>query len=272
MFHSITFSKYDSTLILAGKNTWDDWMLAPSSRPVFNPPALKEHIIDIPGKDGVLDLSESLCGFPMYERREGTVEFYVINEYGSRKRVGGWQDTYSTIMEFMHGRVLRAILEDDPNYFYKGRFFVQEWKSEKDYSMIIIGYKVDPYKWEIQTSSQKWPNQFTGTVQYNSQRTMVVNRVYLGQASVFPIISLTGNAGDMVDVHYSSSYSHSPDLNRMISLETGGSYEIQDALLNKTFENDKTFLFDTSRYASGSSLHVNTGPINIKIDIRRGYL
>ena len=44
MYHSITFGS---------KNTWEDWHLVPTSRPLFLPPKQKKSITDIPGGDGV---------------------------------------------------------------------------------------------------------------------------------------------------------------------------------------------------------------------------
>lgn len=144
MYHSLRFFEFDdSTPIKNAKNTWTDWHLVPASRPVFNPPSLKEHITDIPGKDGVLDFTEALTGYPMFERREGTFEFIVMNGYQE------WYQLYSEIMAYLHGKILRVNLEDEPSYYYEGRFVVQEWKSEKDYSRITLAYKVDPYKWLI---------------------------------------------------------------------------------------------------------------------------
>ena len=45
----------------------DDWRLVPASRPVFNPPAQKVKTLEIPGGDGVIDLSQSLTGYPVYQ-------------------------------------------------------------------------------------------------------------------------------------------------------------------------------------------------------------
>ena len=83
MYHSITFGD---------KNTWDDWHLVPASRPLFNPPTVKTKIIDIPGANGNLDLSDSLTKYPVYNNREGQIEFIVMNDYWE------WYDAYSTIM------------------------------------------------------------------------------------------------------------------------------------------------------------------------------
>lgn len=116
MYHSITFGD---------KNTWDDWRLVPASRPLFNPPAQKVKTLDIPGGDGVIDLSQALTGYPVYQNRTGSIEFIVMNDFKP------WHMAYSDIMDYLHGQTMRAILEDDPEYFYEGRFTVNAWKSEK---------------------------------------------------------------------------------------------------------------------------------------------
>jgi hypothetical protein len=72
LYHSVTFGD---------KNTWDDWRLVPASRPVFNPPAQKVKTLEIPGGDGVIDLSQSLTGYPVYQNRTGSIEFIVMNDF-----------------------------------------------------------------------------------------------------------------------------------------------------------------------------------------------
>ena len=140
MYHSITFGD---------KNTWDDWKIVPSSRPVFSPPKQKTTYLEIPGADGSIDISTALTGYPVYENRTGSFEFLVMNDYPEYR----WEMVYSNIMVYLHGQAMKAILEDDPNYYYEGRFSVDDWSSEKDYSKIKIGYNVGPYKWSLQTST-----------------------------------------------------------------------------------------------------------------------
>lgn len=141
MYHSVTFGE---------KNTWDDWRLVPSSRPVFNPPTQKVRTLDIPGGDGVIDLSQSLTGYPVYQNRTGSIEFIVMNDFKP------WHMAYSDIMDYLHGQTMRAVLEDDPEYFYEGRFTVNAWKSDKDWSRITIDYDVGPYKWTRLSSIDDW--------------------------------------------------------------------------------------------------------------------
>lgn len=139
--HSITFGK---------KNTWADWHLVPSTRPLFLPPSTKTQYQDIPGADFDLDLTEVLGGVPVYNAREGSNEFYVMNGYGS------WESKYSEIMNYLHGKRMKAVLADDPGYYYEGRFSVNTWRSEKDWSKIVIDYHVDPYKYEMYSSTEDW--------------------------------------------------------------------------------------------------------------------
>ena len=141
MYHSIT---------IGDKNTGDDWHLIPATRPLFNPPTVKENMVNIPGGDGVLDLTASLAGRPTYNNRTGSWTFYVQNGFKD------WSVLYSEIMVYLHGQTFKAILEDDPAYFYEGRFSVNQWKSDKDYSQIVINYNVGPYKKEINNTGSDW--------------------------------------------------------------------------------------------------------------------
>lgn len=140
-YHSIT---------IGDKNTWDDWHLVPTSRPKFNMPSIKSNYVDIPGSDGVLDLTTALTGRPTYGNRQGSFEFLVMNDYGN------WYDRYSTIANYLHGRTFQAVLNDDPMFYYEGRFSVNEWKSEKDWSRIVIDYNVGPYKLTTLAAGELW--------------------------------------------------------------------------------------------------------------------
>ena len=65
---------------------------------------------------------------------------------------------------------MRAILEDEPDYYYEGRFQVNAWKSDKNYSRISIEYNVSPYKYSIFGSLDDWLwdtfNFETGIIRY----------------------------------------------------------------------------------------------------------
>jgi len=141
--HSVTFGS---------KNSWTDWHLVPSSRPVFAPPKPKTDYVDIPGMNGSLDLSEAVSGRPVYNNRQGSFDFYADVQY---KDKSSWIKLYSEIMAYLHGRKLEAYLDDEPYYRYIGRFEVDSWKSG-DGNSITINYDVYPYKMEPSWSNEDW--------------------------------------------------------------------------------------------------------------------
>lgn len=146
MYHSMTFIKN----YYAQKNTWDDWHLIPTSRPVINPPTVKTKEIEIPGSDDVIDLTESLKGYPIYGNREGSLEFIVENGHEE------WHLIYSEILNFLNGQYMKVILEDDLAHYYEGRFSVNEWKSDPHWSVITIDYNLKPYKLAVHRSIEDW--------------------------------------------------------------------------------------------------------------------
>lgn len=151
MYHSITFG--DGTLYpsghekegqFSGVNTWDDWHLIPASRPVIASPGVSSHYVDIPGKSGGVDMTDYLRGRPIYGARSGNLEFYVDNDHEH------WETIRMKIMNFLHGRKYKICLEDDPRFFWEGRFAMNEWKSEAVCSKIVINYALDPYKTSLE--------------------------------------------------------------------------------------------------------------------------
>lgn len=161
MYHSIT---------IGDKNTWDDWRLIPESRPLFNPPPVKSNYVEIPGGDGLLDLTTAMTGKPLYNNRTGNWSFIVQNGFKD------WTALYSEIMVYLHGQKLRAILEDDPAYYYEGRFSVNQWKSDPQWSRIIIDYNVGPYKqYVVGADNWLWDtfNFETGIIRY--YKNLIVN-------------------------------------------------------------------------------------------------
>lgn len=132
------------------KHSYRDWGLLLKSRPIISPPSPKTVYVDIPGSDGIIDLTESLTGDVKFNNRPIKFEFIVID---ARNR---WSNIYSEIMDFLHGQQLKIILDEDPTYYYIGRVQVNEWKSDKVYSTITIEGNVEPYKMEMFSSLEDW--------------------------------------------------------------------------------------------------------------------
>lgn len=156
MYHSLNFEMLPPKIGRAMKfNTYKDLFLVPTSRPVINPPTVKTKQIEVPGANGIIDLTESLTPYPVYNNRQGSIEFAVLNE---KKLSGGkemqWQTLYSKILNMIHGRRAKVILEDDPGWYYEGRWAVNNWTSNADgtWSNITLDYDLYPYKLSVYDS------------------------------------------------------------------------------------------------------------------------
>lgn len=150
--HSIDIGRKstDGGLWTSLKNTWDDYHLVPSTRPVVNPPEPKTNYVDIPGIDGVLDMSTALTGTMLYKNREGSWDFVVANDYEP------WEVIFHKLKNDLHGKRFDVRLMDEPYYYYKGRLSVNEWKSEQNWSKVTLDYYFQPYKFEINSGNEPW--------------------------------------------------------------------------------------------------------------------
>ena len=191
-FYAVTFGP---------KHTYNDWCLIPKSRPVISPPTPKTLYVDIPGADGVLDLTNALTDDVKYENRKITFEFTVLD---ARNR---WSNIYSDILDYLHGQSMKIILDEDPTYYYMGRVQVNEWKSDKRTSTITIEAYVEPYKMNVDSTLDDWlwdPFNFeTGLIQnYSNMEFDSVNDpskkfhcVVQGRKRIIPTITVTTEDG-----------------------------------------------------------------------------
>lgn len=148
MYHSINIGPYNTYAL----------GLIPDGRPVVKPPTTKTTFVDVPGADGSLDYTEVLNGLK-YENRKGSWDFYVLRNNQSFDEKA-WSNHYSEILKSIHGKYFDSIwLEDDsdeggnPLFTYRGRVYVNDWKSDKTYSKIVLDYDLEPYKYPVSTDT-----------------------------------------------------------------------------------------------------------------------
>lgn len=202
------------------KHSYRDWGLILKSRPVISPPSPKTLYIDIPGSDGVLDLTESLTGDVKFENRTITCEFNVID---NRKR---WSNIYSEILDYLHGQRMKIMLDEDPTYYYVGRCQVNEWKSDKVTSLITIEGNVEPYKLEVCGSLDDWEwdsfNFETGIIRQWKDLTVedsLTITVVGTRKTVVPSFIVQSNDGSGMTVTFDGrTYNLSDGVNRVVNI------------------------------------------------------
>lgn len=133
------------------RHTYKDWGLLQVGPAVVSPPKVQTYFIKVPGRDGSLDYTTALDGNVHYESRQFSTTLKCVSGRDDLK------DTYHKMLNYLHGRKLRAVCDDDPAYYWDGRFEVEEPKwNKKGFWTIDVSGQVDPYKYNISTSTGDW--------------------------------------------------------------------------------------------------------------------
>lgn len=194
------------------KHSYRDWGLFLKNRPVISPPTPKTIYVNIPGSDGVIDLTESLTGDVKFNNRTITCEFVVLD---ARNK---WSNIYSEILDYLHGQQMKVRLDEDPTYYYIGRLQVNEWKSDKVTSTIVIEGNVEPYKMEMFSSLEDWEwdsfNFETGIIRdykeirVNESLTFTIEG---RRKSVVPSFTVVSDDGSGLQVRFNGTTYDLPD-------------------------------------------------------------
>lgn len=146
-------------------HSYEDLNLVLSS--VNIPPAeVKKLYIDIPGGDGSIDLTAAL-GEVKYKDRECSFTFSVFPQ-------DDFEEKKTRINNLLNGTVCRIRLDKDPNYYYQGRCFVNEYESEKNLHKIVVGAIVAPYKLKTSVTNITVPaGELVSATLVNSRKSVV---------------------------------------------------------------------------------------------------
>ena len=124
-------------------HTWTDWKLYLNGPASISLPIPQTNYVKVPGKDGYLDLSTALTGEVIYETREFSASLM------SMASPEEWPALYSKILNAIHGQRMKIILDEDPDYYYSGRFAVESPTYSGDVWSFSITGVLYPYKLKV---------------------------------------------------------------------------------------------------------------------------
>lgn len=151
----ITFDTYKS---------YKDFSLILTSK-IIGLPEIKTEYVEVLGADGQLDMTEAF-GDVKYNNRTLTFEFSLIESID-------WEDGYSKVLNYLHGRKMKVII-DDPDYYYLGRISVSDYESSRKIGKITIEVNAEPYKYKQTKTIVTRSVSGTLTVDYyNSRKTVI---------------------------------------------------------------------------------------------------
>lgn len=171
-------------------HSWDDFSLILAQK-IIGTPSPKTEEIDIPGGDGVLDLTD-FFGEVKYNNRELSFEYSTIVPQSE------FMDLFSRVQNALHGKKMQIVLDDDPDWFYIGRITVSEWKAEKAVGTLTIDCDCEPYKYRMnETVVSKAMGGGTSTVNLTNGRKRVIPTITTDTETTISFGTYTGtfNAG-----------------------------------------------------------------------------
>lgn len=154
-------------------HSWNDFSLILAQKTIGTP-SPKTETIDIPGGDGVLDLTD-FFGEVRYNNRPLSFDFSTIVPQSE------FMDLFSKVQNALHGQKMRIVLDDDSEWYYTGRITVSEWKTDKNVGKLTIDCDCEPYKNKLENTVM--------TVDVNGEKTVVLTN---SKKIVVPTITITG--------------------------------------------------------------------------------
>lgn len=135
----------NNSLIVNGVNLAEKFKMVLVDGYTLAPPDPKKYTVEIPGGNGIIDLTEALLGDVAYNQREQTFKFYLID-------IDDFENIKTEVSNFLHGKSYDYKLTMDPDYTYHGRFEVKSY-THSSYSigkvgLIEINISADPFKYK----------------------------------------------------------------------------------------------------------------------------
>lgn len=134
--HSIYFKKTGEN---SYKNSWSDFKMFATNRPVINPAKSVTNYVEVPGMSGSIDYTEALRNKVVEEYNTGNWDFQIWNDSTN------WTILYSILLTYFDGDEFEVYLKDDPSNHYKGHIRISDYKSQIN-NMTIVQLAYDLIK------------------------------------------------------------------------------------------------------------------------------
>ena len=111
-------------------------------------PEPQRMVVDVPGRDGELDLSYGLSPETHFHNRQITLKFAM------KDFLFQWQTTFSTIRNLLHGQRFDVTIEPETDMYWKAFCTVDEAKADKNKGTVTIVLDAEPYMYKDYSMTQ----------------------------------------------------------------------------------------------------------------------
>lgn len=146
-------------MVIFGNKNASDWGII--SNIDIGAAVVATSFVNIPGRNGSIDATEALTGYPIYKDRTINVEITVVN-VGT---MADYQAIYDDIKATLHGKRMSIYFDEIlPNYHFEGRCEVEISQYYKSYGVVTVKITASPYMLKNSVTSKS----LSGTVSLSS--------------------------------------------------------------------------------------------------------
>lgn len=178
------------------KHTFYDYGLYVTNTNPVSPPKPRTQSIIIPGRNGNLDITEDLTGYTIYENRTITLKM------GGKKKAELWPSFMSTILNDIHGKMVKIVFDEEKDYYYIGRATVNsDYNRVGQIGTFTVTVDAEPYKYSTVDSMESWKwDSFSfvdGVIQSYSNLAVTGTLEFTISGSEMPVIPEFIASGEM---------------------------------------------------------------------------
>ena len=139
----------DNGVMLGDKHSYRDYGLIMTEKNITTP-VPKVKLVDVPVRNGSVDMSTVVSGSVRFEDRDINLKFY------SMEKMDKWPMMISNLQNDLSGNKMQFIFDDDIAFYWIGRVNDVTMSVEGPNAYIQVKATVDPYKYSIATSAEDW--------------------------------------------------------------------------------------------------------------------
>ena len=112
------------------------------------PPTVQTNFLEIPLRNGSIDLTEALTDAPRYNDRNVLIDVKYLGE--------NLVQTHSKFLNDWHGKRIKILFDEDPNFYYIGRLSVGAYEVTRHGGTFSMTAQCEPFKYSATSSSEEW--------------------------------------------------------------------------------------------------------------------
>lgn len=123
-------------------------------------PGVRKRLIEVPGKNGFIDASEALTGYPVFDNRTVSFRLDITNASASLN-----ETSVAELTAFAHGKNIRIVFDFDSTHYYFGKCDISVDRVAPKYYKASFKIDCDPYAYNTSLTS----------VSYNGSGSKVIS-------------------------------------------------------------------------------------------------